>query len=70
KSYNILLGLDGSVKSGDFGLNAQLTNKKEKQISIVATTLWMAPEAVRGQKYAPKVDIWSLGIAGIKMVEG
>ncbi|NWW12026.1 PK1 kinase, partial [Oreocharis arfaki] len=68
KHDHILLGLDGSVY--DFGLCAQLTHKQEKRISIVETTWWMAPEAVRGQQYDPKVDIWSLGIAGTKMVEG
>ncbi|NXK69897.1 PK1 kinase, partial [Sylvietta virens] len=66
-SDNILPGLDGSLMLGDFGLCAQLTHKQEKWISIVGTT-WIAPEAVRGQWYGPKVDIWSLGIAGIKMV--
>ncbi|NXB71066.1 PK1 kinase, partial [Donacobius atricapilla] len=41
---DIFLGLDESLKLGDFGLSAQLTRKQEKWISIVGTTWWIAPE--------------------------
>ncbi|NXS00338.1 PK1 kinase, partial [Oxylabes madagascariensis] len=68
KSDNILLGLDESLKLGDFGLCAQLTHEQEKWISIVGTTWWTAPEVVRGKWYGPKVNIWLRGIAGIKTV--
>ncbi|XP_048148341.1 serine/threonine-protein kinase PAK 3-like [Corvus hawaiiensis] len=69
KSCNILLRTDGSVKLADFGLSAQLTAEQNQRSSVVGTSWWMAPEVVTGQPYGPKVDIWSLGMVGIEMVE-
>ncbi|XP_058680397.1 serine/threonine-protein kinase PAK 3-like [Ammospiza caudacuta] len=69
KSCNILLKTDGSVKLADFDLFAQLTTEQSRQSSGASTTGWIAPEVVTGQPYGPKVDIWSLGIVAIEMVE-
>ncbi|NWZ99036.1 PAK3 kinase, partial [Nesospiza acunhae] len=69
KSCNILLKTDGSVKLGQYILG-QLTPDQGRRSSVAGTSGWMAPEVVTGQPYGPKVDIWSLGIVGIEMVEG
>ncbi|XP_036261833.2 serine/threonine-protein kinase PAK 3-like [Molothrus ater] len=69
KSSNILLKTDGSVKLADFGLFTQLTPEQGRRSSVARTSGWLAPEVVTGQPYGPKVDIWSLGIVGIEMVE-
>ncbi|KAL9820732.1 serine/threonine-protein kinase PAK 1-like isoform 2-T2 [Geothlypis trichas] len=69
KSGNILLRTDGSVKLADFGLSTQLNSEQSRPCSVAGTPWWMAPEVVTGHPYGPKVDIWSLGMVGIEMIE-
>ncbi|NWI73825.1 PAK3 kinase, partial [Dryoscopus gambensis] len=70
KSSNILLGTDGTVRLADFGFCTQLTPEQDQQSSMVGTAHRIAPEVVSSSPYGPKVDIWSIGIVTIEVVEG
>lgn len=69
KAANILLNDDATVKLADFGVSAQLDDAMSKSTDFIGTPLWMPPEIIQKKPYNNKVDLWSLGITIIEMLE-
>ena len=61
KPANIFLMADGTIKVGDLGLSRSLSENTLQAHSKVGTPLYMSPEVLRGNGYAFKSDVWSLG---------
>ena len=59
KPENLLLGGDGRIKVADFGVTKTVGSRMQHG---VGTPTWMAPEAILGQDYTLKADVYSFGI--------
>jgi tRNA A-37 threonylcarbamoyl transferase component Bud32 len=64
KGANVLVGTNGNVKLADFGLSTQ----EGRCMAQCGTFLYMAPEVIKGQRYTKNIDIWSLGMTAVEMV--
>jgi serine/threonine protein kinase len=70
KSDNVLLGLDGSVKLGDYGSSRE-ARARDRRGRPTGTVHWMAPEVIDSSRgYDAKADIWSLGAVALELATG
>jgi len=58
--YAVFLGVDNSVKLGDFGLS-KLMQSHDFASTYVGTPFYMSPEICAAERYTLHSDIWSLG---------
>jgi serine/threonine protein kinase len=68
KPSNILVDGDGRARVMDFGIAARITDTGDG--AIVGTPGYMSPEAARGGKPAPSMDIFAAGMMLGEMVAG
>lgn len=60
---------DAHTLLADFGLTAKVEREQSNRNEAIDGPYWSAPEFIRCGKYTSAMDIWSLGIVSIEMVE-
>ncbi|EIW83136.1 kinase-like protein [Coniophora puteana RWD-64-598 SS2] len=67
KPSNILMTAEGVVKLCDFGVSGELVRSIVN--TFTGTSLYMAPERIRGQSYSIRADVWSTGLTLLEIVQ-
>jgi serine/threonine protein kinase len=72
KPANILMGADGNVWLGDFGIARLVADTAHPTSTglIIGTASYLAPEQLRGEDVTPAVDVYALGLVLIEAVTG
>ena len=65
-------GSDAAVKLFDFGIAQRVSDGSSptSSPSMVGTSLYMAPEQIRGESLTPSADIYSFGVLAFELISG
>ncbi len=70
KPANIMLTDKGVCKLSDFGISKQLDETGAVANTQVGTTLYFAPERMRGDPYSFPSDVWAVGVITLEALAG
>jgi serine/threonine protein kinase len=71
KPHNLLLGDDGTLKLGDFGIAVGLEGTRLTEAgTVLGTAAYLAPEQARGGEVSAAADVYGLGAVLYELVSG
>lgn len=68
KADNVLINAQEKAKIMDFGLSKTRENSNVTMTKMVGTACYMAPEVIKGGKYANKCDVYSWAILAFVLI--